>query len=267
MSEPRAKPRWRRFRNYLLLAGLVGLLLLGALAWYATTDSFQALVRRRVVAELERITGGRVDLGGIHTVPFRFQVEIRDLTIHGREAAGEVPYAHVDRLVARVKLISTLATEFGFSSLVLDHPVVHIVLYPDGTTNQPVPALKRTSTKTSIDQLFSLSIGELEVRRGEFFWNDQRTPFDFTAHDVSADATYSLLHRRYDGNLLLGKIDTKFESYRPVAWMVEVHFSLGEDSSRRQVLQGDLGTFKARGQWPTGEFSPAECGCQVRPYS
>jgi translocation and assembly module TamB len=247
MSEPRAKPRWRRFRNYLLLAGFVGLLLLGGLAWYATTDSFQALVRRRVIAELERITGGRVDLGGIHTVPFRFQVEIRDLTIHGREAAGEVPYAHVDRLVARVKLISTLATEFGFSSLVLDHPVVHIVLYPDGTTNQPVPASKRTSTKTSIDQLFSLSIGELEVRRGELFWNDQRTPFDFTAHDVSGDASYSLLHRRYDGNLLLGKIDTKLESYRPVAWMVEVHFSLGEDSLDVKSFKATSGRSKLEG--------------------
>ena len=63
MSEPGAKPRWRRFRTYLLLAGIVIVLLLGALSWYATTDSFQALVRRRVVAELERITGGRVDLG------------------------------------------------------------------------------------------------------------------------------------------------------------------------------------------------------------
>ena len=158
MSEPGAKPRWRRLRNYLLLAGLVALLLLGALSWYATTDSFQALVRRRVVAELERVTGGHVDLGGIHTIPFRFQVDIRDLTIHGRESAGEVPYAHVDRLVARVKLISTLGAEFGFSSLVLDRPVVHIVVYPDGTTNQPKPKLKGMSTRTSIEQLFSLSI-------------------------------------------------------------------------------------------------------------
>src|SRR4029077_18221227 len=129
MSEPHAKSGWRRFRNYVLLAGLVGLILLGALSWYATTDSFQALVRRRAVAELERITGGRVDLGGIHTVPFHFQVEIRDLTIHGREAASEVPYAHIDRLIARVKLISTLGAEFGFSSLVLDRPIIHIILY------------------------------------------------------------------------------------------------------------------------------------------
>jgi hypothetical protein len=50
MSEPRAKPRWRRARNYLLLAGLAGLLLLGAVSWYTTTDAFQFLVRRRLVA-------------------------------------------------------------------------------------------------------------------------------------------------------------------------------------------------------------------------
>ncbi|HWY55781.1 MAG TPA: translocation/assembly module TamB domain-containing protein [Terriglobales bacterium] len=241
MSEPGAKPRWRRFRNYLLFAGVLCLLLLGSLSWYATTDSFQALVRRRVVAELERTTGGRVDLGGIHTIPFRFQVEIRDLTTHGRESASEVPYAHVDHLVARIKLISTLGAEFGFSSLVLDHPVVHIVFYGDGTTNQPAPRLKSTSTRTSIEQLFSLSISQLEVRRGELLWNDQRTPFEFIANDVSADMSYSLLHRRYDGNLLLGKIDTTFENYRPVAWMTEAHFTLNEDGIQVRSLKATSG--------------------------
>jgi translocation and assembly module TamB len=239
MSETRAKPRWRRFRNYLLIAGLAGLLLLGGLSWYATTDSFQTWVRHRLVAELERITGGRVDLGGIHTIPFRFQVDVRDLTIHGREAAGELPYAHVDRLVARVKLISAMGAEFGFSSLVLDHPVVHIIFNPDGTTNQPAPKLK--SAKTSIEQLFSFSIGQLEVRHGELLWNDERTPFEFIAHDVSADMSYSLLHRRYDGNLLLGKVDTKFKNFRPVAWMVEAHFTLGQDGLEIKSLKATSG--------------------------
>jgi translocation and assembly module TamB len=241
MSEPRAKPRWRRFRNYLLSAGLTGVLLLAVAAWYTTTDSFQGLVRRRLVAELERITGGQVELGGIHTIPFRFQVDVRDLTIHGREAASEVPYAHVDRLVARVKLISALGAEIGFSSLVLDHPVVHIILHPDGTTNQPAPKLQATSPKAPIEQLFSLSIDQLEVRHGEVLWNDERTPFDFVAHDVSADMSYSLLHRRYEGNLLLGKVDTKVESYRPVAWMAEVHFTLGRDSLEIKSLKATSG--------------------------
>jgi translocation and assembly module TamB len=241
VSEPPAKPRWRRFRNYLLLAGVAGLLVLAGLSWYATTDSFQALVRRRLVAELERITGGHAVLGGIHTIPFRFQVEIRDLTIHGRESPSEVPYAHVDHLVARIKLISILGAEFGFSSLVLDRPVIHIVLYPDGTINQPAPKLKQTSTTTSIEQLFSMSISQLEVRRGELLCNDQKTPFEFIANDVSADMSYSLLHRHYDGNLLLGKIETTLENYRPVAWMAEAHFILDRDGIDVKSLKATSG--------------------------
>jgi translocation and assembly module TamB len=254
MTEPGAKPRWRRFRNYLLLAGCAWLLLLGGLSWYATTDSFQVLVRRRVVAELERITGGRVDLGGIHTIPFRFQVEIRELTIHGRESPNEVPYAHVDRLVARIKLISTLGAEFGFSSLVLDRPVVHIVFYPDGTTNQPAPKLKVTSTRTSIERLFSLSISQLEVRRGELIWNDKRTPLDFIANDVSADLSYSLLHGHYDGNLLLGKIETTFENFRPVAWMAEAHFSLSKDGVEVKSLRATSGRSRLQGSGRLVDF-------------
>jgi translocation and assembly module TamB len=207
-----------------------------------------------LVAELERVTGGRVDLGGIHTIPFRFQVEIRNLTIHGRESASEVPYAHVDRLVARIKLISTLEAEFGFSSLVLDRPVVHIVLYPDGTSNQPAPKLKGTSTRTSIEQVFSLSISQLEVRRGELLWNDRRTPFDFIANDVSADMSYSLLHRQYEGNLLLGKIDTRLENFRPVAWMAEAHFVLKEDGIEVRSLKATSGRSRLQASGRLADF-------------
>src|SRR5256886_17593986 len=98
MSESR--PR-RKIWKYLLSILLSGLLLLTLAAWYMTTDSFQVWVRHRLVTELERITGGRVDLGNFHTIPFRLQIEVLDLTIHDLERPVEVPYAHVDRLLAR----------------------------------------------------------------------------------------------------------------------------------------------------------------------
>jgi len=227
MTGAGANAGWRKVWKYLLSASLAGLLLLGGLAWYVTTDSFQAVVRRRLVAELEKITGGRVELGSFHTTPFRLRVEVRDLTIHGKEKSDEVPYAHVGRVVAEVKVISALGFEFGFHSLILDHPVIHIVVYPDGTTNQPTPKLRTATEGTPIEQLFRLSIGRLQVRRGEVLWNDQKIPFDFDSNDVSAEMTYSVLHRRYFGNLLLGKVVSRLQEYRPVAWMAEAHFSLG----------------------------------------
>jgi len=241
MTEPSANPRWRRFQNYLLVATAAGILVFGGALWYSTTDSFQSMVRRRLIAELERVTGGRVELGGFHSIPLRLKVDVRDLTIHGREAPGEVPYAHVDRLVAGIKVISALGAEFGFSSVVLDRPVVHIIVYPDGTTNQPEPKVKSISSESALEKLFSLSIGQLEIRKGEFLWNDQKTPLDCTINDVSADMAYSLLHRRYETNLLLGKIGTEFQDYRPVAWMLEAHFSLSQNGVVVKALTATSG--------------------------
>src|ERR1700733_15093052 len=148
MSEAGAAPRRPKFWKYLLTFALAGFLSLAGLMWYATTDSFQAMVRRHLVSELEGVIGGRVELGSIHTVPFQFQVEVRDLTIHGREGAGEIPFAHVDSLVAKVRLISVLGAEFGFRSILLEHPVVHVSFYHDGSSNQPSPRLKRIFRQT-----------------------------------------------------------------------------------------------------------------------
>src|SRR5207249_262550 len=83
-------------------------------------------------------------------------------------------------------------------------PIVHVVFYPDGSTN--IPALMRQgSSKSSVEQLFALSIDRFDVRHGELLWNDQRVPLDFAVHDTTLQMSYSFLQGRYDGRLLLGK--------------------------------------------------------------
>jgi translocation and assembly module TamB len=241
MTETGAKPRRRRAWRYLASLAASTVLLLSALLWYTTTDSFQAMVRRRMIAELERVTGGRAQVGSFHTIPLQFQIEVRDLTIHGREAADEIPYAHVNSLIAQVKIVSLLSAEFGFRSIVLEHPVVHIIVYPDGTTNQPEPKIKAASSPTSVEQVFALSINHLQLRRGELFWNDQAMPVDFVANDVLADLNYSFLRRHYTVNLLVGKADTTLKSYRPFAWTAEAHFTFAHDSVEVRMLKATSG--------------------------
>src|SRR6266550_4080535 len=253
MSESSASPR-RKIWKYLLSILLGGVLLLLVVAWYMTTDSFQVWVRHRLVTELERITGGRVDLGSFHTIPFRLQAEVLDLTIHGLERPVEVPYAHVDRLLAQIKIISILGREFGFHTVLLEHPVVHIILYPDGTTNQPQPMLGQNSASGAVGLLFSLSINRLDVRRGEFLWDNQRIPLDFIANDLSADMTYSLLQRRYEGNLRMGKVDTHFKDYRPIAWMAEAQFSLGQNNIEVSSLKAFSGRSSVTGSGRVQNF-------------
>jgi translocation and assembly module TamB len=244
-STPARKSRWKL---YLLLAAAFVLLLVGAGLWYTTTESFQLYVRSHIVSALERATGARVELGAYHTIPLRLQVEIRDLTLHGLESSDQVPLAHIDSAVARIKVISLLQKQFGFESVVLEHPVVHLIVYPDGSTNQPVPKVPRTSTKSPVAQIFDLNINDFSVRSGEFLWNDQKIPFDFNANNLSADLTYSYFRRRYSGHVVLGHVASSFRNYAPFAWTAAAQFSFGQRASEIQSLTWSSGrsrfTFK-----------------------
>ncbi len=237
MNAAKPKPRAAWFRKILVLTFLAGVLLVLGLIIYVRTDSFQAMVRRRVVSALQQITGGRVELAKLTVVPFRFRVEIRDLTIHGREAPGEVPYAHADHLIAEIKIISIFEKEFGFRSIGLDHPVIHLITYANGTTNQPMPEVKQTRGKNVLEPLFALSITRLQVNKGELLWNDQLVPLDFAAADVFSEMNYSILRRRYESYLRIGKLDSTFPGCRPFSSSLQAQFSLGERYIEIQALE------------------------------
>ncbi len=219
--------RWWRYLLYLTAGALVALL---GLLIYVNTDSFQSLVRRRLVAEVERITGGRAEISSIHTIPFRLQAEVRGVTVHGRESAKDVPLAHADGIVARLKISSLLRSEFGFNEVILEQPVVHVEFYPDGTTNFP-PRQTPVGTGTPVEKLFDLSIDHFELRHGKILWDDQTIPLDFSARDTSLQMDYSILQRRYNGRLLLGLVDTKLMNCRPFAWMTSMEFSLASNAA------------------------------------
>lgn len=229
-SEPSPPERRRILWKLFLLFCVFSLIGFGLLGWYVTTDSFQQMVRRRVVASLEKVTGGRVELGELHTTPFRLRVDARNLTIHGREASDQVPFLRVDRLQAEMKIISLLSTTIGLHSLVLEHPVAHVIVYPDGSTNVPAPQVSRASSSRydqgPVEQLISFSVSRIEVQRGELLWEDKKMPFDFAARDLALLLNYSLLRRQYEARLLAGSIATRFQQYPSFAWRADASLVL-----------------------------------------
>lgn len=228
MTEPTAKATGRWWKYLLIALGLGGVVTL-ALAVYVNTESFQGMVRRRLVTEIERITGGRAEVGSLHTIPFRLQVEVRNITVHGLESASAAPLAHADSITARLKLSSLLRSELSFHELTVDQPVIHLVFYPDGTSNIP-KRVSAVSGKSSLDDFFALSINYLEVHRGRLIWNDEIIPIDLDAHDASLAMGYSFLHDRYNGHVSAGWVETKLRNYRPFAWMSGADFNLGSNS-------------------------------------
>ncbi len=253
MTEPAAKPARRWWKSLLIFAGAASLFAI-ALTIYVNTESFQSLVRRRLVAEVERITGGRAEVGSIHTTPFRLQVDVRNLTVHGRESATDVPLAHAERIVARLKISSLLRSELAFHEVILQQPVIHVAFYPDGTTNFPQRKASAFNGPDVVEQLFSLSINRLELRGGRLFWDDQAVPLDLAARDISLDMDYSHFPAQYNGRLLLGFVETKLLDCRPFAWMTSVEFKLASSSAVVTSLRWNSGHSHFSGSGQVTDF-------------
>jgi translocation and assembly module TamB len=225
-TEP-APPERRRILWKLFLAFCVfSATGFSVLAWYVTTDSFQRLARRRVVESVEKIVGGRVELGELHTIPFRLRIDARNLTIHGRESADQIPFLRVDRLQAEMKIISIFSTTIGLRALTLDHPVVHIIDYPDGTTNVPTPQARLSSGEGPLEQLVSLSVSRIEVQRGEALWENKRVPFEFSARDLALQLNYSVLRRRYEAHVVAGDVTTRYRQDPSFVWRADASLIL-----------------------------------------
>jgi translocation and assembly module TamB len=226
VTQPAARAaRWWKY--LLVIAGGLAVALLAGL-WYTTTNSFQNYVHQRMVKEIERITGGQAEIGSFHVVPFHLQAEIRNITVHGKEGPTDVPLLHADSVVGQVKVISLLRTQFGFQSLTLERPIVHVVIGPDGSTTN-IPSLRELPTGSGpslVEELFALSTDHLSVRNGELLWADQKIPLNFDVRNTNVEMDYSFLRGRYETHLALGKVDTAIPDLRPFSWMTTADFSL-----------------------------------------
>jgi len=219
---------------WVVMAGLFVVLVV-ALGWFVQSPAFKDLVRNRVIAELEKVTGGTVEMRSLTWNVSKLEVEANDITIHGLEPAGQVPLAHVDRLYARVRIVSFFSAAIDLQQLTLDQPTIHVIVKPDGSTNIPEPKVK--SAGDPMQQLFDLAVGKAEVHDGTILLNDQKIPLDFKAYDLGLVMGYEILDKRYDGSLQVGKMDAQFVDLRDMPASATSEFSLWRNRMQVRSLK------------------------------
>jgi translocation and assembly module TamB len=224
--------------------GITLLALVIAAGLYLSSDSFANRVRLKVITKLEEITGGRVELKTFRWNLSKLQLEADDLTIHGLEPAGEVPYAHADRLSIQVKIIALFSGEIGLHFAGLERPVIHIMVLPDGSTNQPVPKVERERKGSAVDELFKLAMDRFEMNDGVLLWNDQRMPFDLAGEQLKSTITFDAAGNKYDGSIRIGRLETKYKNLRPLLSNAEVEFSLRHSAVELKALRWSAGGSK-----------------------
>lgn len=244
--EEQTTPRTWRLKPLQTGIGVALLVLVIATGLYVNSDAFRERVRARIVATLEEMTGGRVELQQFAWNLSRLEFEVKGLTIHGLEGPEEVPYAHIDRLFVRLKIISLFSREIGLRELTAERPVIHIIVYPDGSTNQPTPKVVTEKKTDPVTQLFKLAIEKVELREGEFLFNQRRMPLDFVARNLSAEMTYGITEQVYRGVIHVGDMETVYQNFRPLKSNAELRFAFREKQA--EISAFNLSTAKSRFQ-------------------
>jgi translocation and assembly module TamB len=204
--------RHRRHVAYAVVATiLLGCAIFAALYGYIASKRFSARMQTAVIATLERATGGRVEIKDFHWSAIHLRVQVDGLTIHGLEAADQIPYFHVDSIEIDARILSFFTPRIGLSRLRAERPVFHLIVYPDGSTNQPHP---RTQSQNSslVQTLFDLAVDRTQVQDGLILINNRKIPFDLAAGKLGLLLRYVVATGHYQASLAVRDLTFRLQN-------------------------------------------------------
>ena len=181
----RRKPapgRLRRFLTRHLPIGTGGAVIFAAaclfvLYLWARSPQCENLVRRRLIHQAEAATGGRVEISTFTWHPLQLEADAGGIVIHGREAPGEAPYATIGNARVRLSVLGFFSPSIRLRELEISRPTLHLIIYADGSTNQPQP--RKAPAKPILQTLFQLKASHVSVEQAIVDYDNRAASFDF----------------------------------------------------------------------------------------
>ena len=209
-TEPKKRLRRRRILVGVAVLAILGLAFAGVAGWI-NSSAGESFVRKRVVARLETVLGGRIEMQSFHWQFLRLEADAEGIVIHGRERTDEAPYARIDALRVQISVLDILTPQIQLRDLEIVHPTIHLIVYPDGTTNQPTPRRSIVQQKPVLDTFFALRAGRVTLEQGVVDYENRAASFDFQNRSAPLDL------RASDASLRLAYLPPQAqfpESYR-----------------------------------------------------
>jgi translocation and assembly module TamB len=212
----------------------------GALYWVAQSDWLRERVRRGVIAQAEKLTGGRVELGAFRWDWRRVTVEADRFIVHGTEPAGTMPLLSVEKAEAQLRILSFLSRTVAIESIVVEHPSVHLIIQENGATNLPRPKVQRKGS--AMETLLDMKVGRFDLRGGTFDVESpgqapRRSPWSARGENLAAHVMWDGAGQRYTGTLALDPLRLLSASFS-----VNANASLEQDRivvSSAEIRSGD----------------------------
>jgi translocation and assembly module TamB len=264
IAPPPLPAKKRKLRRFVIFTSLALAVIVAGFLMYLNSGSFREIVRQRVITELRRMTGGTVEVESFTWNLSTLHFEARNVTIHGREAASEVPYAHADRIGVDVKIISFFTRKISLENVAIDRVVLHLLIYPDGTTNQPSPQAGAISNEEPTQNLFDLAIKQIAVRQGTLMLDQERIPFDLDGKDISAGMNYVPSQKAYDGHLDFTPLTIAYRNAAPMQAEMHVGFLLRSGETEIKSLRLAVGGSKVEASGTLRSYNNPELTLQYQ---
>lgn len=250
MTLPAPAKRQTRWRKWLKRAqkcsALLALILalgVGLVVWTGLADRW---ARRVIVGQLEKMTGGRVELGKFRFHPLRLRAELTDLTIHGLEPAGVPPFFHADFMLVDIRVDSFFRRKISLDEVRVDRPAVHVRIEGAGRSNVPTPKAAAKVSRPLQERIFELVIRRLRLNDGFILFNDVRVPFAAEGGQFSFALDYDLGTAvaagkpSYVGRLSWRQMVLAARRYIPFPSDLSLRFTLGRDTLEVNQLRWKL---------------------------
>ena len=198
---------WRTLAAGVALLCVLAVVMIGVLqsAW------FRDQVRRRIVAQVEEATGGKVEIAAFDYDWRKLTADIHGFVLHGTEPPGAAALLNVESAQVTVRIISVLERSADVSSIILRRPQVNLIVTPDGSTNLPTPPRARRNGKDPLQELFALKLNHFEISDGLAVVYAQRYPLNVRADGVDAVVGYKKAARKsppsYEIDLDVRRVD------------------------------------------------------------
>ncbi len=162
---------------------------------------FRRALEKRVIATLEDLTGGRVEVGEFRFAPLSLKITFQEIVVHGSEPPTRPALFSARGVVIRLDPASLLRRRIALRGLEWDSSKINLLTEPDGSSNIPGPR-SPMEARRGLDNLLDLSVGRLRLSHTELTWQNQQLPFDLNSQDLTFQMRASGL-RSYRGNFSL----------------------------------------------------------------
>ncbi|MGH7246832.1 MAG: AsmA family protein, partial [Pseudomonadota bacterium] len=228
-----------RPKRFVLYAGLgfAAVLLTVAIAGVLVFRSawFHQKVRHRIVFEIEKSTGGRVEAGAYALNWEHLRATVTGLVVHGTESADRPPLFHAGSVTVGLRIVSLLNKDVNIALLSVDRPEIHIYVAADGTTNLPTPKVRASPKKNAVAQILALKIGEFALSNGVIEYDSRKIPLEVRGENLDAKFFYDAAGPRYRGEISSRKLQISSRGALPLEF--EFNASLAVEKARVEVAR------------------------------